>query len=268
MTKAPTLATYSSNLVPITSKVPVQQTRFLHTKAKSKMSAGTKPSTSTSTVAVANPKAMKQKPADVLRKILSSDSSGGESSSSAAAQPVSAPQTKPTSHAKTLTFQKPPEEDIAAYDLETVKAIRSNNLDQLRQLWCSGKSMNACNQFGESVLHMACRRGYAKIVEFLLCEVKVRSDRCDDFGRNPFHDALWTSTPNFEVVDLLIDYADPALLLSEDVRGNHPFAYARSDHSEKWIEFLEKRKEKLIQRFNMKTGDSASATATKVEVVG
>ena len=264
MTKAP-VAAHSSNPVPITSKAPVQQTRFLHNKAKNKMSAGTKPSTTTSSVT--NPKAMKQKPADVLRRILSSDSSSGGSSSSAAA--ASAPQTKqPTSHAKTLTFQKPPEEDVAAYDLETVKAIRANNLDQLRKLWCSGKSMDACNQFGESVLHMACRRGYAKIVEFLLCEVKVRSDRCDDFGRNPFHDALWTSTPNFEVVDLLIDCADPALLLSEDVRGNHPFAYARSDHSEKWIEFLEKRKEKLIQRFNTRSGDTVTATATKVEVVG
>lgn len=266
MTKTPALATYSSShLVPITSKVPVQQSRFLHTKAKNKMSAGAKPSATTSTVAVGKPRVMRKKPVDVLRKILSSDASSSDSSSSA--QTGSAPQTEqPTSQAKTLTFQKPPEEDIAAYDLETVKAIRSNNLDKLRQLWCSGKSMDACNQFGESVLHMACRRGYAKIVEFLLCEVKVRSDRCDDFGRNPFHDALWTSTPNFEVVDLLIDYADPALLLSEDVRGNHPFAYARSNHSEKWIEFLEKRGEKLKNRFNAGAGDTV--TATKIEVVG
>ena len=128
--------------------------------------------------------------------------------------------------------------------------------------------MDACNQFGESVLHMACRRGYASIVDFLLREVKARSDRCDDFGRNPFHDALWTSTPNFEVVDLLIDFADPALLLSEDVRGNHPFAYARSDHSERWIEFLEKRQEKIVKRFSGAAGDTATETATKVEVVG
>lgn len=263
MTKTPTLATYSGNsLVPITSKAPVQQTRFLHTKAKTKMSAGTSTSASTSTTTVGKPKVTKMKPVDVLRKMLSSDTSSSDSSSSA-------PQTKSqTVQAKTLTFQKPPEEDIAAYDLETVKAIRSNNLEKLRQLWCSGKSMDACNQFGESVLHMACRRGYANIVEFLLREVKVRSDRCDDFGRNPFHDALWTSTPNFEVVDLLIDFADPTLLLSEDVRGNHPFAYARSDHSERWIEFLEKRREKILKRFSGAAGDAATEASTKVEVVG
>jgi ankyrin repeat protein len=208
---------------------------------------------------------VKLKPVNVLRKILSSDT-GSSDSSSAAQTGASSPQTKSfTPQLKTLTFQKPSEEDVTAYDLETVKAIRANNLDQLRQLWCNGKSMNACNQFGESVLHMACRRGYDKIVEFLLLEVKVRTDRCDDFGRNPFHDALWTSVPNFNVVDLLIDYADPALLLSEDVRGNTPFAYARSDHSEQWIKFLEERREKLIKRIK---GDNGAVVADeKIQVV-
>ena len=110
--------------------------------------------------------------------------------------------------------------------------------------------MNACNQFGESVLHMACRRGYTKIVDFLLTEVKVRTDRCDDFGRNPFHDALWTPIPNFDVISLLIEYADPLLMLSEDVRGNTPFAYARQDHNEQWIIFLEKSKVIILNRIN------------------
>ena len=262
MTKAPTQTTYSSNgLVPITSKAPVQQTRFLHTHTKSKMAL----SATKSTMVVGNQKVTKQKPVDVLRKILSSDASSSDNSSSPTQTGASTPQTKSsTSQGKTLTFQKPSEDDITAYDLETVKAIRSNNLEQLQQLWSSGKSMDACNQFGESVLHMACRRGYGDIVDFLLREVKVRTDRCDDFGRNPFHDALWTSTPNFEVMDLLIDYADPALLLSEDVRGNTPFAYARSDHAEQWITFLEKRRDVLIDRINGKVGTSFAETEMKV----
>lgn len=235
MTKAPTLTAYrGNNLVPITSKVPVQ---FLHTKAKTKMTTSTGKSTSSAP----KQKATKQELVDLLRTILSSDSSNSDSSSSPT-------KTGSTPQHKTLTFQKPSEDDISAYDLETVKAIRSNNIDLLRELWCKGKSMDACNQFGESVLHMACRRGFAKIVDFLLREVQVRTDRCDDFGRNPFHDALWTPTPNFEVVDLMIKYADPALMLSEDVRGNTPFAYARRDHNEQWISFLEKRRDNLVNR--------------------
>jgi len=261
------MATYSgSQLVPITMKAPAQQTRFLHTKAKNKMSAGTTSTATKSTVTSSKQKVDKQKPVAVLRQILSSDA-GSSDSSSANQTGTSAPQTKGSiPQPKTLTFQKPSEDDIAAYDLETVKAIRSNNLDLLRQLWCSGKSMNACNQFGESALHMACRRGYAKIVEFLLREVKVRTDRCDDFGRNPFHDALWTSVPNFDVVDLLIEYADPELLLLEDVRGNTPFAYARSDHSQQWITFLEERKDKLRNRIKGNAG--AVVADEKIKVVG
>jgi hypothetical protein len=270
MTKAPTQATYSGNsLVPITSKAPIQQTRFLHTHTKSKMNTGTTLTATKSTMAVGKQNLTNQKPVDVLRKILSSDASSSDNSSSPTqtGASASAPQTKSsTSQVKTLTFQKPSEDDITAYDLETVKAIRSNNLKQLRQLWSSGKSMDACNQFGESVLHMACRRGYGEIVDFLLREVKVRSDRCDDFGRNPFHDALWTPTPNFEVMDLMIDCADPALLLSEDVRGNTPFDYARSDHSERWITFLEKRRDILVDRIN--GGVGASVAATEMKIVG
>lgn len=230
---------------------------------------------SDSSAATVKPKVTKRKPLDVLQTILSSadavNGSSSENSSAAVQQQMTTPKSTSLTTPKALTFQKPSEVDIAAYDLETVKAIRSNNLDLLRQLWQSGKSMDACNQFGESVLHMACRRGYRKVVEFLLVEVKVRTDRCDDFGRNPFHDALWTSTPNFDVVDLLIDHADPALLLTEDVRGNTPFAYARNDHRDQWNEFLEKRKGKLINRMRgsvVSNSDGGVDAAKKVEVVG
>lgn len=169
---------------------------------------------------------------------------------------------------KNISFKKPSDEDIQAYDLEIVKAIRSNNVDHLRKLWDdgNGKSMDACNQFGESVLHMACRRGYAKIVDFLLREARVRSDRCDDFGRNPFHDALWTSTPNFDVADLLIKYADPLLMLSEDVRGNTPFAYARREHNDRWITFLTARKNFIVNRIKKQNENyGASCNTTGIE---
>jgi len=265
-----------NNFVPITSKVPDQQARFVHTKVKSKINRGpismamkttTAAMTSTvSTAAATKQLAPNKKPLDVLKTILSSpDTSTSDGSATAAQQQTTTSLLTP----KTLTFEKPSEEDINAYDLETVRAVRGNNLELLRQLWESGKSMDACNQFGESVLHMACRRGYSGIVDFLLQEVKVKTGRCDDFGRNPFHDALWTPTPNFDVMNLLIEHADPALLLSEDVRGNTPFAYARNDHSDQWISFLEKRKDKLVQRIR---GEAAStgenSLGKKVEVVG
>jgi ankyrin repeat protein len=262
MTKAPTLLPYTgNNLVPLMAggKIALQmpiQPIHTHTKAKAKKTTST--STAIKSILISTQKMATQqqqkKPVDLLRSILHSSPSSSLSSPlllSSSSKTISSDNKKKKKKI-ILSFEKPSEEDIIAYDLETVKAVRSNNVELLRKLWSNGegKSMNACNQFGESVLHMACRRGYTKIVDFLLTEVKVRTDRCDDFGRNPFHDALWTPIPNFDVVSLLIEYADPLLMLSEDVRGNTPFAYARQDHTDQWIIFLEKSKVSILNRIN------------------
>ena len=72
-------------------------------------------------------------------------------------------------------FTKPSEEEIASYDIAVVDAIRSNNIEQLRAFHKEGKSMNACNRFGESLLHMCCRRGDTELVKFLVEEIGVRT---------------------------------------------------------------------------------------------
>jgi ankyrin repeat protein len=159
------------------------------------------------------------------------------------------------------SFLKPKEEDIAAYDLEVVRAIRGHDLTRLRQLYAEGRNLNACNQFGESLLHMACRRGELEIVSFMIREAKVRVDISDDFGRNPFHDACWTPTPNFEVMDVLIEVADPIMLISEDVRGSTPFDYARREHYKKWVKYLEEKKDTLQIKI-----DAACATKPNIGV--
>jgi ankyrin repeat protein len=145
-------------------------------------------------------------------------------------------------------FSKPKEEDIAAYDLDVVRAIRSKNIEKLRELYTAGKNLNACNQFGESLLHMACRRGDIAIVKFMIREANVRVESRDDFGRNPFHDACWTSSPNFDVMDVLISKADPLMMLAADVRGSTPFDYARREHNKPWLGYLESRKDTILAR--------------------
>ena len=67
------------------------------------------------------------------------------------------------------------------------------------------------------------------------CSVQV----CDDFGRTPLHDACWTSTPNFELISMLLDQ-DPWLLLLKDRRGTTPFGYVKYESScFLWKEYLE-----------------------------
>jgi hypothetical protein len=47
--------------------------------------------------------------------------------------------------------------------------------------------MDACNRFGESVLHMACRRGATPMVAFLMADCGLQVNISDDFGRTPLH---------------------------------------------------------------------------------
>jgi hypothetical protein len=62
------------------------------------------------------------------------------------------------------------EVNVAAYDMETVSAIRKGVLDDVRKLHEAGKNLVACNKFGESIMHLACRHGKTDIVEFLMFE--------------------------------------------------------------------------------------------------
>lgn len=143
-------------------------------------------------------------------------------------------------------FAKPSQECIDAYDLIAVQAVRRGDTDKLRSLLDEGKSLDACNRFGESLIHMACRRGDLKIVKFLVYEARVRLDIRDDFGRTPLHDSCWTSKPNLELMDVLIKAAPIALLLAKDVRGHSPFHYARREHWPEWLQYLRERSDQLL----------------------
>ncbi|KAL7575871.1 hypothetical protein ACA910_003186 [Epithemia clementina (nom. ined.)] len=78
--------------------------------------------------------------------------------------------------------RKPTQENIDAYSLEAVKAIRDKNEDKLRLMI---------------------------------------SEACP-----------------------------PDLLLAEDVRGHTPFHYARKEHWDGWLNFLEERKDHLLKAFS------------------
>lgn len=137
-----------------------------------------------------------------------------------------------------------------------------------------------CNRFGESLLHLACRRGRTEMVRFLLEDLSspastttirtvspvshdessssadTTDQQCkddyarsmlavrDDYNKTPFHDACWTASPNYELIDLLLQYA-PVQILMEDIRGNTPFDYVRKDDYPLWLKFLYQRKSLL-----------------------
>ena len=133
---------------------------------------------------------------------------------------------------------------MSAYTQDVVTAVRKGNLAVIKELHASGVQLHCANRYGESLVHMACRRGHVDVLRFLIEEVKCPLRVKDDFGRNPLHDALWSSEPNLELLEFLIDN-DVDLFLIEDKRGHSPFSYIRRNHWTQWTNFLLERKEKL-----------------------
>lgn len=136
------------------------------------------------------------------------------------------------------------EDELSNYGVDVVTACRDENLEVLRSLHEGGRSLSCCNRFGESLLHMACRRGFQSIVTFLTesagCAIRIT----DDCGRTPLHDALWNRDCQYGIVDMLVR-SDPSLLLLCDKHGHTPFAYSRREHWGVWKQFLWDRREHI-----------------------
>eukprot|EP00545_Synedropsis_sp_CCMP1620_P005981 CAMPEP_0119012706 /NCGR_PEP_ID=MMETSP1176-20130426/7312_1 /TAXON_ID=265551 /ORGANISM="Synedropsis recta cf, Strain CCMP1620" /LENGTH=232 /DNA_ID=CAMNT_0006965717 /DNA_START=316 /DNA_END=1014 /DNA_ORIENTATION=+ len=150
-------------------------------------------------------------------------------------------------------FPKVTEEQIAAYDVSMTTAARNNDLEAVKKLYSEGRSVDCCNRFGESLLHLACRRGFVELGEFLLQEAKLNVRISEDMGRNPFHDICWNPTVQIELALLLLE-RDPTLLLIGDKRGHTPFDYARPQDWPEWRAFLYEHRD----MFEPLQGDSAT----------
>merc|ERR1711935_396907 len=147
-------------------------------------------------------------------------------------------------------FQKTPtQEQLDAYGMDIVMTVRKNDVDTAKRLYREKKfDCNACNRFGESILHIACRRGHLQMVQFLVEEVglNVHTIR-DDYDRTPLHDAFWTTKASPTVIDFLIRQPYVVeLLLLKDKRGYTPLDYGRCEDRQQWFTFLQQRKQLLV----------------------
>merc|ERR1712072_1441988 len=139
-------------------------------------------------------------------------------------------------------YSKPTEYQEASYGIKLVQLCRASDLKGARELMDCGLSFNPCNRFGESIIHMVCRRGNFELLQYFVmrgCCVQV----CDDFGRTPLHDACWSSEPNFELVEFLLNI-DLGLLRITDCRGATPLAYVKRENWDKWKNFFTSKKQR------------------------
>lgn len=130
------------------------------------------------------------------------------------------------------------------YGNEVVKAVRSNNIGSLRKLHADGFVLQSGNQFGETLIHLACRRSHRELVSFLVEEAGVSLRVREDYGRTPMHDLCWRVNPDLELFDILLEWAPELLLLSDD-RGHTPLDYSRREHWDELIPFLLERTNKF-----------------------
>lgn len=139
-------------------------------------------------------------------------------------------------------FSAPTEEEINSYAHDVLSAVRTRDIEKLREFHESGRPLKCSNQFGESLLHLACRRGFVDVASFLIKDAGVTVRVIDDYGRTPLHDACWTCEPNFELLELLMREC-PALLFMRDRRGHTPLEFARREHWKEYVHFLSQRQE-------------------------
>ena len=130
------------------------------------------------------------------------------------------------------------EEQVASYTMDVAASARKNEVSTLERLRSEeGLSLDCCNRFGETLLHIAARRGYTNMFEYLLQQPNVSVRVIDDTGRTPLHDALWNPTPQLDICKWIVQ-RDPSLFFITDKRGFTPFHYARTEHWDTWKTFL------------------------------
>merc|ERR1712087_1096740 len=124
--------------------------------------------------------------------------------------------------------------------MDVLMPARDNNVQALKDLvdQKGPQVVNCVSRFGESLLNLACRRGFTEVAEFLLSdEIGLDVRLKDDFGRTPLHDLCWNPKPQLDICSWLLK-RDPSLLLIADKRWSTPFQYARAEHFPTWRQFL------------------------------
>mmetsp|Transcript_5205 Transcript_5205/g.12453 ORF Transcript_5205/g.12453 Transcript_5205/m.12453 type:complete len:307 (+) Transcript_5205:81-1001(+) len=141
-------------------------------------------------------------------------------------------------------FHKSTDGEVAAYTTEVVTAVRDEELDHLRKMQENGQELNCFNRFGESLLNLACRRGFESIVRYLMDQPSVTVKSSDDCGRTPLHDACWHPQPQLTICKWILE-EEPALFFIMDRRGCTAFQYARPQHWPVWRKFLLENRQSL-----------------------
>lgn len=137
-----------------------------------------------------------------------------------------------------MFFRVPPSDArVDAFTNEKVDAVRNNDVQTLRRLHQQGESLDACSKNGESLLHLACRRGNIETVQFLVQVVPTTIQ--DELGRTVLHDVCWRPRPDTALLLVVLNAVPRSFILTTDARGHTCFDYCRKHEWPLWNAFLE-----------------------------
>jgi hypothetical protein len=131
----------------------------------------------------------------------------------------------------------PSELQLASFGSDLVRAIHTSDVSLLSALLGCGLSPNPCNQCGDGILGMVCKKANLPIFQCLLdhgCDLSV----VDGFGRTPLHHCCWANTFCKPMVEAILE-RDPIQLLIEDKHGKTPLEYLGSNIVCDWKSFLD-----------------------------
>jgi ankyrin repeat protein len=126
---------------------------------------------------------------------------------------------------------------LASYDVHILKmVVLDKDAHALLDMLTCGISPNACNKFGESLLHRVCKFGQDKLLQvFLECGADIQIS--DGTGRTPMHEVCRRPRPSFRTFELLLQQ-DARLIHMQDSAGATPLSFIRADQYDAWIAFL------------------------------
>ncbi|KAI2501362.1 hypothetical protein MHU86_13098 [Fragilaria crotonensis] len=125
---------------------------------------------------------------------------------------------------------------LASFGTHLVQAVNNCDTETISKLLGCGLSPNPCNQFGDAILSLICKRADYSVFSVFLehgCDLRV----CDSFGRTALHHLAWAGKFSDQMARGILE-RDPIQVLMEDKQGKCPMECVRRDQWPAWIEFL------------------------------
>jgi hypothetical protein len=138
-------------------------------------------------------------------------------------------------------YREPTPLQIASYDVHVLKMtllqVHHDDSKGIHDILSCGISPDACNTYGESLVHLVCKAGNKKSLQVFLAH-GASVQFANDYGRTPLHEVCLATKPCFINFEQVLKQ-DPHLIFLTDVLGATPFSYIRREHYDPWIRDLE-----------------------------